>query len=172
MYSNAAKTIEKSEKFAVTTLEIPRAISGKGEEVSVYGIDLNSDYWKYDVSGGKIVIGRGLAQKCGLVRGEQYTFTDRYTSDTYVIAPDVIAGSQTDMNVYMSRTTWCEIFGKPADYFNGYASNKPLLLDETYLVAQTTPDQMASAGEQMSLSMGGVLSMLMWVAIPVSVLLI
>ncbi|WP_028263973.1 ABC transporter permease [Atopobium fossor] len=172
MYHNSVQAIEKSEKFAVTTLDVPRAISGKSEEVTVYGIDLNSDYWKFDVSGGKIVVGLGLAQKCNLTRGEQYCFTNRYTGDTYMLSPDVIAGSQTDMNVYMSRTMWCEIFDKPVDYFNGYASNKPLLLDDLYLVAETTPGQMASAGDQINRSMGSVLSMLMWAAIPVSVLLI
>ncbi|WP_077598310.1 ABC transporter permease [Olsenella urininfantis] len=170
--SNSENALEHAEKFSVRSLELPRLHSDSNEEVSLYGIDVGSEYWKMDVSGGKIVVGAGLAEKCGLHVGRQFTFTNPRTGDSYVLAPDVIAGNDTDMNVYMSRENWCQIFGKDASYFNGYASDVPLALNERYLASEMTPQQMDMIAVQLESSMSDVMGMLLWLAIPISIILI
>ncbi|MBP3885709.1 MAG: ABC transporter permease [Olsenella sp.] len=170
--TNPEHVVEDAEKFVATTLDVARLRSEKSEQVTVYGVKTGSKYFKYDVSGGKIVIGAGLAKKCGLAPGRQATFTDRYTGDTYVLAPDVVAGEPTDMNVYMSRATYAEVFGEDVDYFNGYVSNEPLRLNDRYVASEMTPGQMVEIANQMEDSMGSIMSMIMWLAVPISIVLI
>ncbi|OFK23714.1 ABC transporter permease [Olsenella sp. HMSC062G07] len=169
---NAPKDVSEAEKFSVMTLRVPRAGSSGEEEVSVYGIRVNSSYWKFDVSGGKIVMGRGLASKCDVRPGSQYTFRDPYADRTYTLAPDVIAGSDTDMNVYMSQSTWAEAFERDKDEFNGYASDESLSLDERYVAGELTPAQARKVGDQIVTSMGNIGRMLTGLAVVVSLLLI
>ena len=166
-----------AEKFETTTLEVRRRYSDEMESVTIYGIDVGSRHWDdVDVSGGKIVVGRGLADKCDLAIGRQATFRDKYTDTTYTLAPSVIAGNATDTNVYMSRTTFNELFGSVTggdpDYFNGYASDAALNLDGRYVASEITPHDMEVVGDQMDSSMGQIMGMMLWIAIPISIVLI
>ena len=163
---------QDAEKICVSSLTLPRRLSSGSEEISVYGIQVSSDYYDFDVAGGKIVVGSGLATKCGLAVGEQVVLTNKYTGDTYTIAPDVVAGEGTDMNIYMSRATYCEIFDEPADYFNGYVSDAALDLDDRYVASEMTPEDMSAIAVQMEDSMTSIVTMVFWLAIPISIVLI
>ncbi len=169
---NPDHVVEDAEKFVATTLDVARLRSEKSEQVTVYGVEVGSKYFAFDVSGGKIVVGAGLAKKCALEPGRQATFTDRYTGDTFELAPDVVAGEPTDMNVYMSRATYAEVFDEDVDYFNGYASAEPLKLNGRYVASEMTPAQMAEIANQMEDSMGSIMSMIMWLAVPITIVLI
>lgn len=170
--ANDASAIADAEKFSATTLDVGRLRSSKSEQVTVYGVEVGSRYFKFDVSGGKIVVGAGLARKCGLAPGSQTTFTDRYENKTYEIAPDAVCGEPTDMNVYMSRATFAELFHKSPDDFSGYASASPLALTDRYVSSEMTPQQMREVATQMESSLGQVMRMVMLLAIPISIVLI
>ncbi len=170
--ANDASAIADAEKFSATTLDVGRLRSSKSEQVTVYGVEVGSRYFKFDVSGGKIVVGAGLARKCGLAPGSQTTFTDRYENKTYEIAPDAIGGEPTDMNVYMSRATFAELFHKSPDDFSGYASDTALALTDRYVSSEMTPQQMREVATQMESSLGQVMRMVMMLAIPISIVLI
>ncbi len=169
---NSHETIDDAEKFCATSLTVPRLESDESEEVTVYGVEPHSKYWKVDVSGGKIAVGAGLAQKCGIEAGRQCTFTDKFTGDTYLLAPDDVVGNEADMNVYMSRSTYAEVFGTDPDWFCGYVSDKPLDLNERYVVSEVTPEQVSAVASQTSDSLGDSLSMMLWAAIPITITLI
>lgn len=180
---NDADAIENAEKFCATSLEVekPKGLArGEGsntETVTVYGVEVGSSYWDdLDVSGGKIVIGAGLAEKCDLELGYPVTFTDKYTDTSYVLAPVEIAGNSTDTNVYMSIETFKELFadltdGDP-DWFNGYASDAELNLDERYVAGEITPSSMRVMANQMESSMGDIMTAMLWVVIPIAIVLI
>lgn len=175
--ANASSVVEDAEKFEATTLELPRLGSDSSETVTIYGVEVGSDYWDdVDVSGGKIVIGAGLAEKCGLELGRPATFTNRYTGTTYVLAPTEVLDNVADTNVYMSRATFNELFGEVTggdpDYFNGYASDHELRLDGRYVASEVTPDDMTVLADQMDASMGSVMGAMVWIAVPFSIVLI
>lgn len=175
--ANSSYSVQHAEKFEATSLEVARPDGSSKESVTIYGVKVGSDYWDdLDVSGGKIVIGRGLADKCDLELGHPYTFTNKYTGKDYVIAPTEVAGNATDTNVYMSQSTFNELFGDvtggDADYFNGYASNNELNLDGRYVATEITPDDMRVLADQMDSSMGSVMNDMLWLAIPISIVLI
>lgn len=173
---NDADAVEQAEKFAAASLELEMP-DGRAESLTVYGVEVGSAYWDdIDVSGGKIAVGRGLVEKYGLELGHTMTIRDKYTDTDYVVAPVELVGNATDTNVYMSRAEFCELFdglteGDP-DYFNGYASDEPLDLNGLYLASEVTPDDMRAMANQMDSSMGQVMGMMLWLAIPISIVLI
>lgn len=174
---NTSHAIAHAEKFCVRSLEVPRADGSGTETVAVYGVEVGSEYWDdIDVSGGKIVVGQGLVDKLGLELGHPVTLTDKYTETDYVLAPTEVAGNAADTGIYMSRATFGELFGDvtggDADYFNGYASDDELQLDERYVASELTPADMTRLADQMDSSMGDIMNAMLWIAIPISIILI
>ncbi len=175
---NSEDALRQAEKVSLASFEVPRLAAGAGnEEVTVYGIEVGSSHWSKDVSGGKILVGRGLAEKCGLALGETFALTNRYTSKSYAIIPDALAGTRSDMAVYMSRATWAELFaqGEAAGdeaYFNAYASDDALAIEAPYLAYETNPQTMAEIANQMMDTFGGMLDAVTLLAVGISVTLI
>lgn len=166
-------SINQAEKYAVVSLDFPRDDEQSSfESVSVYGIQLDSKYWKdVDVSGDRIVIGNGLASKFDMKTNEKYTFINKYEGETYIISPVATYGSEGNMNIYMSIDSFNKMFDEDSDYFSGYVSNKELNLDERYLANDLTPDAMDKIGAQMKNSMGDMMGLIVAIAIIIYLIL-
>lgn len=170
---NSAAVIDQAEKFAATTLETPRALGDANEEVTVYGIAEDSRYWKeLDVSGDRMVAGRGLVEKCGIALGEPRIFEDILDDVDYELVVDGVYGSASNMSLYMSLATFNRLFGHDAAYFNGYVSDEALALDDLYVVSDLAPGSMEKIVDQMRNSMGSMTSLLTILAAIVYVVLI
>lgn len=165
-------TIDQAEAFAVASLQVPRASGGKMENVKVYGIQEDSQYWNIDVSDGKVAVDGGLADKCALATGSAAEFTDKTTGKTYSITPEATTDSTASTNVYMSIDTFNEMFGEDSGYFNGYFSNEELGIDERYLRSVYTPSDVDKIADQMEASFGDTMLMIMDFSIPIYLLLI
>ena len=166
-------TLEQVEKLTVGSLSATRTLGGGQEELTIYGIAEGSRYWpELDVSGGKILIGEGVAQKCGARAGEELTLTNRFTNETYTVTPTATCGNGTTMAIYMSQGTLNDLLGNDEGYFNAYASDKELPLDERYLASEITPDKMLSMSAQMQESMGSLMSMIVVMVVPIYLVLI
>ena len=69
------------------------------------------------------------------------------------------------MAVYLPIGDFNETLGNDADYFNGYASNVALALDEKYVASDLTPGSMEKIAAQMLDSMGDMMDMMLGVAV-------
>lgn len=168
-----ASTLDQTERFAMATLSVQRRISDSREDITVYGIEEGSRYWSdIDVGNGRILIGAGIPEKCVVEVGEPFELLDRFTNDTYTITADGICGSGTSMSIYMNLDDFNELIGNDEDYFNGYASDEELPLDERYVASEITPDKMLSMSEQMQSSMGGIMAWITWMVVPIYLVLI
>lgn len=162
-----------AEAYAVASLETKRVLGDDGESVTVYGIEPDSAYWTdIDVGGGRIVAGRGLAEKCAIAEGERTEFTDPNADESYSLTIDGTVGSGSNTSVYMGIDEFNRIFGHDEGYFNGYVSNEELDIDELYLVSDLTPDSMDKIVEQMTDSMGSMTGLLVALAAIIYVVLI
>lgn len=169
---NADAAIAQAEKYAAAQLETARPLDSGAETVTVYGVQEDSRYWDdVDVGGGKVAVGRGLAEKCGMVVGEPAAFEDAYADTSYDLVPTSVVGGSTDTAVYMSLDDFNELFGNDAGHFNGYASDEALDLDERYLASDLTPADMDKIGAQMRDSMGDMVGMLVAAAVLVYLVL-
>lgn len=142
--------IGQAEKLCVSLFQVARKMNGGMEDVTVYGIQKNSRYWTdIDVSDGRVVVGRGLLEKCGLEVGGNVVLYDKYTDKSYAFVIDDATGDSADMNLYLSRSAFNEAFGHAEDWFDAYASNDELDISSDYLASTLTPHDMKELSDQM-----------------------
>ena len=170
---NGEARIAQAEKFSAASFEIPHVITDSSEEITVYGIDRGSRYWReVDVSDGAVIVGSGLAQKCRIEPGDTVTLTDKYTNKTYDLVATSVWGSSANMNIYMDRVALNRMVDEDDDYFAGYASDEELAIDQRYLAIDITPESMGSSADQMQESFGDMMNMVVAFAIPVYLILV
>ncbi len=159
---NSPEAIDQAEKLCLASLQTPRRMGAGMEDVTVYGIQEGSRYWTdVDVSDGRVVVGAGLLEKCGLRVGGTIVLHDRYADANYALTIGGANGNDAGTSVYMSRETYVETFGKPDDWFDAYASDEALTIDPDYLSSTTTPEQMRSLADQILDSFDGIVQLLL-----------
>ena len=166
---NGADTIAQAEKFAVYTLQYDRG-EGNGEEtIAVYGVQEGSRYWTdMDLGSGKAVFGGGLVDKFGFKQGDAIDLYDKYEDKTHTLTftgDEGTWGTKSTMNTYMSLDDFNAMFGNDAAYFNGYASDEPLMLDSRYVASDLTPSDMDAIGEQFTGMMDDMIGMLVGMSV-------
>ncbi len=170
---NSADVIAQTEKFAVGSVEIERAMGGKMESVTVYGISPNSAYWTdTPVENGHIVAGRGLVEKTKASEGAEVAAHNRRTGDTYSITVAETNSNEADTNLYMTLDDFNRLFDNDADYFNAYASAEELNLDSRYVAQHIQPSDMLKMSDQLESSMGKIMYMMMAMAVPIYLILV
>lgn len=186
---NGAEKIAQAEKYAVYTLEYDRSSEssaandalrgsssdrdreGNGwESITVYGVQPDSRYWEnLDIGDGRIVFGNGVVDKFSFAAGDTVSFYDKFENETYEFTvgdgDGAIWGTESDMSIYLSLDDFNRIFDHPDDYFNAYASDEELQLDNRYLESDLTPDDMDAVAAQMERSMGGMMSFVLGLAV-------
>ena len=163
---NSQEAIEQAERFCAYTFETPRALVDSNEEITLYGVEPDSAYWQgIDVGEGKFVITPGIAEKCGLAVGDTMELIDKYHAKTYEVTVSGTWGNSSTMAVYMSMDDFNELLGNASTYFNGYVSNMPLNFNARYVASEVTPASMQAVADQMTDSMGGMMQMLLFVAV-------
>lgn len=153
--ANSLEAIEQAEKLCIASFQVARKMDAGMEDVKVYGIQENSRYWTdTNVSDGRIVVGVGLIDKCGLHVGSTVVLSDRFTDRSYAVTVDAANGDVSDTGIYMSQDTFNETFGKASDWFCAYASDEELNIDTDCLSYTTTPDDMRALAGQIVDSFG------------------
>lgn len=170
---NSPTVLAQVEKYAVGSVEIERAMGGKMESVTVYGISPNSAYWTdIPVKDGHIVAGRGLVEKTKATTGAEVEAHNRRTGDTYTITIAEDASNEANTNLYMTLDDFNKLFDNDADYFNGYASAEELNLDARYTAQHVQPSDMLKMADQLETSMGKIMYMMMAMAVPIYLILV
>lgn len=149
-----------AEKFSVVSLE---TLEGdlKSESVSVYGITENSKYVDIDFKGDGVYISNALAEKFSVEVGDTLTLKESYGTEEYEFTVDGVYYYPSSIAVFVSNDSFCEMFGLESGYFNGYMSDKQIFdIDEEYIAAKITEDDMTKTSRQMQTSMGSMMSLL------------
>lgn len=164
--ANGDEAIAQAESYAVCQLQYDRGEGAGYESVTVYGIRPGSRYWDdLDVGDGRVILGRGFADKFGLGVGDTLELWDKYEDATYKLTAREVYGTKSDLNVYLDLDTFNVLFGNPSGYFNAYASDEALDIDERWLASDLAPADMDKIGAQMTDSMGDMMYMLLGVAV-------
>ncbi len=162
----------KAEKYAVTSLKTTDERFME-EDISIYGIEADSSYVSADISDGRLLISNGMAAKYSLDIGDTLTLSDPYNSKlTYDFTVDGIHEYNSGLAMFMLRGDFCEYFGKDANYFTGYFSNKELSdIDDGKTATVITISDMTKASDQLTTSLGEMMGMLKWLGVVVFCLL-
>lgn len=145
-------SVEGAEKYAAASVVID---DDKQEEVTVYGIEPDSKYFKRDLSSSDILISEGYAKKYGIENGDTIKLKDEYEDGKYSFK---VTGSYyypSTISVFMPIDKFREVFDKDDDYYTGYFSNTELTdIDDKYVVSVIDEAAMTKASRQLERSMG------------------
>ena len=149
---------ENAEKYCAGSLS---TIEGrlKSESVTIYGLASDSRYIDVATENG-VFISDAYSQKFRVSTGDTITLKEEYGTKEYDFRVEGIYDNPTSIAVYMDRDFFNEIFDNEADYFNGYLTDEKLDdIDDMYVAAIITEDDMNKMGRQLTHSMGAIFDM-------------
>lgn len=148
---------EDAEKYAVNSL---KTLEGKlkSEEVTVYGISDNSRYIDIDLKNG-VYISNAYAEKHDIEIGDEITLQEQFGTEQYSFTVDGIYYYPAALSVFMDREDFNITFDNETDYFSGYFSENEITdIDEMYIAAEITVDDLTKTSRQLKLSMGSMMN--------------
>lgn len=145
---------EKAEKYCAETLEIDDK-EDTGEEITVFGINEDSEYFTHVLPADGVMISDGYAEKYKLKEGDKITLKALYTDETYSFKISEICTYPSLLSVFMSEEEFKDVFGKDEEYFTGYFSGETLDdIDEAYIASNITREDLTKVSRQLDRSMG------------------
>lgn len=185
---------EQAEPFCMSSL----TYEGKerSEEISVYGIMENSAYFTEKLPQGGVCISDGFSEKYQIEEGDTIRLRETYDDGEYDLAVKKIVNYPGTLAVFMTNQMYADTFdvetsmfdvgytdmelllhrlATPDDglYYNGYFSNEEITdIDEKYIAACITEDDMTKVSRQLTVSMGNMFEMLKIFAVVMAALLI
>lgn len=149
---------EGAEKYFVVSL---KTVEGrlKSENVSIYGIQEESDYVHVNPKNDEAVISNAYAEKYGLHKGDSLTLQEEYGDKEYTFRVGEIYTYPGAIAVFLNEETFCHVFDQEADDFNGYFSDKEITdIDEQYIATRITEDDLTKTSRQLKTSMGNMMT--------------
>lgn len=148
---------EGAEKYAANSLKTPEG-KLKSEEVTIYGISDNSQYIDIDLKNG-VYISNAYAEKHDIKIGDEITLQEQFGTEHYSFTVDGIYYYPAALSVFMDMENFNRTFDNEADYFSGYFSEKKIMdIDEMYIAAEITVDDLTKTSRQLKLSMGSMMN--------------
>lgn len=145
-----------AEKFCVTTLK--SVTEGKNsEDIMVYGIKDDSVYLDLpeNTTADSACISDGFAQKYGIRVGDMITLKEQYGDTGYTFTVGSFYHYPASLAVFLPVETWRSVFEESDTYFNGYFSETKITdLEEDYIGATITKDDLTKITRQLKVSMG------------------
>ena len=117
---------EGAEKYAVCSLE-----NEKGEEITVYGIEENSEYFDENLGKDELLLSDGFSDKYNIEPGDEIKLSEKYGDKSYTLKSTGQYKYPAVLAVFMSRERFNDVFDKDDDYYSGYFSNEKLDIDDS-----------------------------------------
>ena len=172
---NEITTKESSaEKFSMNTLVTVDGVR-IGEEVSVYGYIDNSQYIDISktLSDNEIMISSAFADKFNLGANSSITLKEQYSSAKYDF--DIVGIYEYDggIAIFMPNDNFNSIFDNESDDFTGFMSTNEITdIDEDYIYAVVTKDDILKIVNQLDHSMGSFMDYFAYACILAAALII
>lgn len=125
---------------ACYTKSLSRTERGYTLDITVVGIGADDKYFNAKPSGGKnnLVIGKSVATKYDLVRGDNIILADSAGETDYVFTVEDVCDYSVGLTVFMDIDDMRELFGCENGYHNTLISDKPLVIDEGRIYSVTS----------------------------------
>lgn len=174
------KTAEKfSAKELLYPKDAPEIFAGMGsggdEGVTVYGIEENSHYITFDkkLSEGEVYVSVSFMKKFNLKEGQTITLHEEYENRSYDFKVVGIIDYEGGIAVFMGNDAFNKTFEKDEDEFTGYfADNEIKDIDEKYIAAVITSEEVIAVTNQLKHSMGGAMNVFKYALIVMTAALI
>lgn len=173
----------QAEKYSTFSLKTSNK-DFKEDEISIYGMDEDSQYLKVDFSklskdaDGKytnynqVIIASAYQKKYGLSVGDKIELVDTYTDTSYTFEIAGVQEYEAGIVIFMPRKSANSVFGKKEAYYSGFFSNEELVdLDEKDIATVITCSDLTKAADQLTDSMGAFTGMMKYFGIIMFILL-
>lgn len=161
-----------AEKYLMTSLKTTIEKS-KADEVSVYGIQDDSDYLNTDFPSDGVYASEGYLDKYDLSVGDIITLKEKYSDKTYDFKIKGTYKYPAGLAIFMNDDEYRKVFDKDSEYYTGYFSNKELTdIDSNYIYTKITEDDLTKTTRQLKVSMGGMFELVKIFAIIMFIILV
>lgn len=165
-------TVAGAEQYCVTSLSY-KSDKNDGEDISVYGLEDDSDYFNIDFSKNEVYISKGYAEKYSIRVGDSITLCDTYSDREYTFKISGTIDYPSSLAIFMSSEKYIDVFEKEGGYFNGYFSDSELTdVDDRYISNIVTEDDLTKVTRQLDKSMGSMFGMVNVFAVILFIILI
>lgn len=163
-----------AEKYAVTTLETDFENSDNSDEITVYGVDKDSDYVKAGfVDRNSAFVSEGVLEKFGLKVGDNLDLKTKYDDKTYRLTISGTYKYPASLAVFTDIENFRNEFEKSDDYFSGYFSDNEITdIDDKYIASKITQKDLTVVSDQMTDSMGGMIPIIVVFSVVLYMLLV
>lgn len=145
---------EGAEKYCVTTLQT-MTDKYKTEEITVYGIEEDSNYIDIDFKDGEVYVSDGYRIKYKLHEGDGITLADKYSDSTYDFQVGGVYDYPAALAIFLPREEFNKIFDKQEDYYTGYLSDAAITdIDDACISTVITEEDLTKLSRQLTVSMG------------------
>ena len=148
--------IDGAERYLMTSLKTT-AEKSKADEVSVYGIQDDSDYLNIDFPSDGVYASEGYLDKYELSVGDVITLKEKYSDKTYDFKIKGTYNYPAGLAIFMNDDEYRKVFDKDSEYYTGYFSDEELTdIDSNYIYTKITEDDLTKTTRQLKVSMGGI----------------
>ena len=164
--------IDGAERYLMTSLKTTVEKS-KADEVSVYGIQDDSDYLNIDFPSDGVYASEGYLDKYELSVGDVITLKEKYSDKTYDFKIKGTYNYPAGLAIFMNDDEYRKVFDKDSEYYTGYFSDEELTdIDSNYIYTKITQDDLAKTTRQLKVSMGGMFELVKMFAIIMFIILV
>lgn len=163
---------ETAEPYSACSL---KTIEGEtvSEEVTVYGIVPESGYISIQFEGEGVYLSSAYAEKHSISVGDTVVLRDEYYHKDYAFKVDGIYDYPSTLAVFMPQREYAKVFATDEAQFSGYFSDQEITdVDESFIAATITAEDMIKTSRQLKASMGGMAGMIQVFGIIVFMLII
>lgn len=160
----------QAEKYCAASLKIDKE---DGEEISIYGIQKDSDYVNIDFKKDGVYVSDSYAEKFCVRAGDRITLRERFSEKRHTFKVAGVYDYPPAVCIFMENSTFCKTFDVEEGYFSGYFSNEELTdIDEAYVFQTITEDDLTKMSRQLDVSMGNMFYFLNAFSVVLYILLI
>lgn len=153
--------VDGAEKYCAGSL---KTLGGsiKSEDVTIYGIEDDSEYIHLTIKDDEIYISSAYADKYNLEKGDEITLKEEYADKEHTFEVTGVYEYPAAIAIFMNQEEFCDVFDKDDGYFNGYFSNKKLTdIDEKLIATTIGKDDLTKTSRQLKVSMGNVMNLIL-----------
>ena len=140
---------KEGEKLLLYEMDTYFALGKKDLEISFYGIEPDSTFFRDAYVSDHIAVSSALANKLNIKAGDSILFKDKNKEKEYTFTVDKIYTYDASMSVFMDREALAELMETDADTYNCIVSEEKLSIDESYIVKMISREDLLSATDQM-----------------------
>ena len=161
IYEPYETNVAGTEKYCITTLKMQDDYYDE-EDIRIYGIKKNSDYFDVKLPKEGVTVTSDLAKKYNLKKGDIVNLKEEYGNKLYALRVSNIMEYPTCLGIFFSMKDFREVFDMEKGYFNGYFSNQELTeeeLPEELVAGCVVEEDLTKLARQMDDSMGQLFSL-------------